>query len=68
MGPVDSLKNDAAKLFASFYALYSGLVLLATLGVMLAPVIHHVLHVFHADLDEEEKKAKAKAAKKDSGK
>ena len=48
MGPVatDGL-SDAGKLFAGLYALYSGLVLIAIIGIMLAPVVHRLLHRFH---------------------
>ncbi len=55
MGPVDPLPNSAAKYFASFYALYSGITLLGTVAVFLAPVMHrmlHVLHLDHGDRDE----------------
>ena len=47
MGPVDPLKSDAAKVFASMYALYSGLALIAVVGLLLTPVIHRFLHKFH---------------------
>jgi hypothetical protein len=47
MGPVGDLPNDRAKLFASLFALYSGLVFLVVAGLMLAPVFHRVLHRFH---------------------
>jgi hypothetical protein len=49
MGPVDTLKTDAGKLFASFYALYSGLALISIAGLMLTPVLHRVMHKFHLD-------------------
>ena len=49
MGPVDTLKTDAAKIFASFYALFSGLVFIGLLGVLLAPFIHRLMHRFHID-------------------
>jgi hypothetical protein len=48
MGPVNTLTTDAAKLFASFYALYSGIVFLAATGVFFAPFLHRVLHRMHA--------------------
>ena len=44
MGPVDAMKSDAGKLFASFYALFSGLVLVGLMGILLTPVFHRVLH------------------------
>lgn len=53
MGPVDTLKTSGGKLFASFYALFSGVVFLITMSVVLAPVLHRFLHKFH--LDENEK-------------
>ena len=52
MGPVNELHGDGAKIFASIYALYSGLVVLALMGIMLTPVIHRVMHKFHVDEDE----------------
>lgn len=54
MGPVDALHNDPAKLFASAYALFSGVVFLSVVGVLFAPVVHRFLHNLHMDLDEEE--------------
>jgi hypothetical protein len=47
MGPVDPLKNDAAKWFASFYAIFSGIIFLTTVAVLLAPVAHRLLHKLH---------------------
>jgi hypothetical protein len=47
MGPVDPIKTTAGKLFASFYALYSGLALISVAGLMLTPIIHRFLHKFH---------------------
>ena len=49
MGPVDVLQTDAAKLFASFYALFSGLFFIGIMGFMLTPLIHRVMHTLHAD-------------------
>ncbi len=51
MGPVNPIKTDAGKLFASFYALYSGLAILSVAGLILAPVVHRFLHKFHVDDD-----------------
>src|SRR5258708_3014304 len=47
MGPVDQLKTDAGKVFAGLYALYCGLIFLVVAGLLLAPVVHRVLHRFH---------------------
>lgn len=49
MGPIKELPNDAAKIFASLYALFSGLVLIALMGIILSPVVHRVMHKFHVD-------------------
>jgi hypothetical protein len=49
MGPVAVLTTDAAKLFASCYALYSGIVFLAATGVLFAPFLHRILHMLHAE-------------------
>jgi hypothetical protein len=48
MGPVAVLTTDEAKLFASCYALYSGIVFLAATGVLAAPFLHRILHMLHA--------------------
>jgi len=54
MGPVNPLQTTAGKIFASFYALYSGVVLLASVGVLAAPIFHRFLHHFHlADESED---------------
>jgi hypothetical protein len=52
MGPVDPPKTDAGKLFAGFYALYAGLVFLFAAGVVLAPVLHRLMHKFHWEQDK----------------
>ena len=51
MGPVNPLRTDAGKLFASFYALFSGMVLLVAVGVLIAPIFHRFLHHFHLEVD-----------------
>jgi len=51
MGPLSPLKSDAAKLFAGFYAIYCGIALIATTGIVFAPVIHRSLHKFHLEWD-----------------
>ena len=52
MGPVGTLTATAAKLFASFYALFSGLVFISVVAVTLTPILHRVLHKFHIDEDD----------------
>jgi hypothetical protein len=53
MGPVNALQTDAGKIFASFYALYSGIILLASVGVLATPVFHRFMHRFHLELEDE---------------
>ena len=52
MGPVDKMPNDAAKVFSSFYALYSGVAFLSIFAVFFAPIFHRFLHRLKVDLDE----------------
>ena len=47
MGPVGELRTNGAKIFASCYALFSGLVFIAVMGIVLAPAVHRMLHKFH---------------------
>lgn len=49
MGPVGELKTDAAKVFASIYALFAGIVFIGVLGTLLAPFVHRLMHRFHID-------------------
>jgi hypothetical protein len=51
MGPVDPMKDNASKMFASAYALFSGVVFLSAVGVLLSPVLHRILRAFHIDDD-----------------
>jgi hypothetical protein len=52
MGPVNPLRTTAGKIFASLYALYSGVVLLASVGILAAPIFHRFLHRFHLAEDK----------------
>jgi putative effector of murein hydrolase len=52
MGPVSPLQTNAGKIFASFYAIYSGVILLASVGILIAPIFHRFLHHFHLADDE----------------
>lgn len=54
MGPVDQLPNDGAKIFAGVYALYSGVVFLLTAGIVLAPILHRVMHYLHLEADKDD--------------
>jgi hypothetical protein len=51
MGPVDPPQTFGGKLFAGIYALYAGLVFIATAALVFTPVVHRVLHKFHWDTD-----------------
>jgi len=52
MGPVDPIKSTGGKLFASFYALFSGVIFLATAGILFGPIVHRLLHQLHLDAGE----------------
>jgi hypothetical protein len=52
MGPVDHLDTNGAKLFAAFYALFSGVAFLTFAGVLFAPIYHRFLHRFHLNIDD----------------
>jgi hypothetical protein len=49
MGPVKTDLSEQGKLFAGAYALYSGLVVIAVAGLVLAPGVHHLMHRVHWD-------------------
>jgi hypothetical protein len=49
MGPVDEMHTTAAKLFASAYALFAGLVFIGIASLLMAPFAHRILHRFHID-------------------
>jgi hypothetical protein len=49
MGPVSPLGAWHAKLFATLYALYSGIVFVAAVGILGAPFLHRMLHELHAE-------------------
>jgi hypothetical protein len=57
MGPVNAMTSTRGKLFATFYALYSGIAFLSMVAVILGPVVHRLLHKFHLEeeSDEDEK-------------
>lgn len=54
MGPVDMLKNDAAKIFAGCYSLFSGVAFLSAMAIFLTPILHRFLHRFHLDVSSED--------------
>ena len=61
MGPILSPQTTAGKLFAGFYALYSGFAVLLIAAIMFAPVLHRVMHRFHL---QEQNDPKVKPATK----
>jgi hypothetical protein len=60
MGPVAEIRTTTGKIFASFYALYSGLVVLVAAGVLFAPMLHRFLHYFHAEPEAEDRKVESR--------
>ena len=49
MGPVNAPASQGGKIFAGLYALYCGLVVIFVAGLLLAPVLHRVLHRLHVE-------------------
>ena len=49
MGPVETPLTNGGKLFAGLYALYCGLVFIIAASIVLAPVVHRLLHLLHWD-------------------
>jgi CDP-diglyceride synthetase len=49
MGPVNPMTNESSKLFASFYALYSGVAFLSVIGIFSAPIVHRFMHKLHLE-------------------
>lgn len=64
MGPLTPLNSNAGKIFAGTYALYSGLALIFSVGIIFAPLIHRFLHRFH--LEEEQKLKSEKKVRLDA--
>jgi hypothetical protein len=58
MGPVDPVTRGAGKWFESAYALYSGIALLTSVGLIFAPAVHRLLHAFHVEADEDQPPSK----------
>ena len=53
MGPDNPLLTNAGKVFASFYALYSGIILFASVGILATPIFHRFMHRFHLELEDD---------------
>jgi hypothetical protein len=52
MGPIDKAPDNSAKIFASFYAIYSGVTFLTSVAIILGPVVHRFLHKFKIEVEE----------------
>ena len=55
MGPTSPMPNDASKIFASLYAIYSGVTFLTIMAVFFAPIIHRFFHLLHIEVDDNNK-------------
>jgi hypothetical protein len=53
MGPVEQPQTSAGKFFAGTYAVYCGLVVITVTAILLAPVIHRIIHAFHMESSTE---------------
>ena len=49
MGPVAPMNDTPAKLFATLYALFSGVIFLSGVGIVVSPIFHRLLHKFHVE-------------------
>ena len=49
MGPVGELHTNTGKLFAGIYALYCGLIVIISMSILIAPIFHRFLHLFHME-------------------
>ena len=54
MGPLAPLTTSGGKLFAGFYALFSGLMFVLVMGIVFAPVVHRFMHRFHLEMDRKD--------------
>lgn len=52
MGPLSPLKTTGGKLFAGFYALFSGVIFLVVIAIIFGPVFHRFFHKFHLEEDK----------------
>ncbi|MDJ0649899.1 MAG: hypothetical protein QNJ60_14490 [Xenococcaceae cyanobacterium MO_188.B19] len=67
MGPISPLSTISAKIFASLYALFSGLIFVIAMGIVLSPLMYSLLHQFPVSLKQEtEEKGKRQQEKPDS--
>jgi hypothetical protein len=64
MGPFTMAETTAGRIFEGTYALYSGIVVVLVSGLILAPVFHRVLHSFHVEDDDDEKRAEKRQTRR----
>ncbi len=64
MGPISPLSTTSAKLFASLYALFSGLIFVLAMGIVLSPLVYSLLSQFQVNLKQENSEEGERAAKK----
>ncbi len=67
MGPVNPMQTTGSKLFASVYALFSGVVFLSSMGIVLSPVIHRIVHRFHMADDDTAPKSAGRGPRETAG-
>ncbi len=65
MGPVDHLDSSGGKLFAAFYALFSGVAFLTFVGVLFAPLYHRFLHKLHLSMETPDEEPVFRKGKRD---
>ena len=53
MGPVDHADTDGAKIFASFYAIYSGVAFISSMALLFVPIVHRFLHKMHLEIEND---------------
>ena len=53
MGPVVEIKTVAGKIFSSFYAIFSGVAFVTSIGFLLAPAVHRFFHKLHLEQVDE---------------
>lgn len=55
VGPIAPMPTDGAKIFSSFYALFSGTAFFSIIAVLLSPIVHRFLHLINKEdtIDED---------------
>lgn len=53
MGPVDHANTDGAKIFASLYAIYSGIAFISSMAFLFVPIVHRFLHKMHLEIESD---------------